>query len=183
MSKHKNKKVIENQKIERKEAPNKNDNTEQINLNWEINEFVKHQRSKRWYIIASIITLGLIIWAITDKNYLFALIMILFSALIVFYDSENPKRIKIELKYNGLFVGQKFYKFESISKFYIIYKPEENVKKIFFEFKNPINHRLTVPLENENPIMVRNHLLQYLEEDLEKENEPLSEGLSKILKL
>lgn len=183
MPNNENKKIIKNQETEERRAPQEGDNIEQVNINWEIDEFVKHQRSKRWYIIASVVTLILIIWAIFDKNYLFALIIILFSALIVFYDGESPKKIKIELKYNGISVGKKFYKFESISKFYIIYKPEENIKRIYFEFRNPINNRLALPLENKNPIVIRNYLLQYIKEDLDKENEPLSEGLSKILKL
>jgi hypothetical protein len=34
-----------------------------------------------------------------------------------------------------------------------------------------------------NPIKVREILLDYLEEDLDQENEPLSDGLGRMLKL
>lgn len=150
---------------------------------WQIDEFVKHQRNKKWYIIASIVALLLIVWAIIDKNYFFALIIILSSALIVFYDGENPKKIMVEIQHDGLFVGEPFYEFQSISNFYIIYKPQEKIKKLFLEFKNPLKHRLSIPLEDQDPVEIRKFLLKYLKEDLEKENEPLSEGLSKLFKI
>ena len=154
-----------------------------LNPSWQIDEFVKHQRSKKWYIIAAIVAVALIIWAVLDKNYFFALIIIISSALIVFYDGETPRKIRVELQYNGLFVGETFYEFQSINNFYIIYRPENNVKKLFMEFKNPLKNRLVIPLEEQNPVIIRKFLLKYLKEDLAKENEPLSEGLSKLFKI
>lgn len=170
-----------------KNKKNKNQakKTEKENLypTWQIDEFVKHQRNKKWYIIAAVVALLLIIWAIIDKNYFFALIIILSSALIIFYDGENPKKIMVEIQYDGLFVGEPFYEFQSISHFYIIYKPQEKIKKLFLEFKNPLKHRLSIPLEDQDPVEIRKFLLKYLKEDLEKENEPLSEGISKLFKI
>lgn len=169
--------------MSRNKKSSKKKEEKNINPAWEIDEFVKYHRSKRWYIIASIVALTLIIWAIIDKNYFFALIVILSSALIVFYDGETPKRIIVELKYNGVSMGNTFYEFESMSNFYIIYKPQEKVKKLFFEFRNPLKHRLSIPLEDQDPVKVRKFLLKYIEEDLDKENEPLSEGFSELFKI
>lgn len=152
-------------------------------FSWKIDEFTKYNRDKRWYIVASIIAVALIIYAIIDKNYFFALIIIISSALIIFYDNEPPKKLDLTIKYDGIKIGKNFYEFQSISNFYIIYQPKENIKKLFFEFKNPIKHRLSIELYNQNPVEIRNFLLQYLSEDLEKENEPLSEGLAKLFRL
>ena len=41
--------------------------------------------------------------------------------------------------------------------------------------------KLTV--KNENPLPIRENLLKYLSEDLEKTEQPLSEQIAKILKL
>jgi hypothetical protein len=153
------------------------------NIIWEIDNITKHQRSKRWYIAASIVALALIAYSIITSNYLFALIIILSGALIIFYDNEEVKKIKVELKSDGVLVGEKLYDFDSISNFYIIYKPEEDVKKLFIEFKNPLNHRLILPLEDENPIKIRAFLLQYLDEDLERKDEPLSDFFSNVFKI
>ncbi|MFA5420672.1 MAG: hypothetical protein WC280_01430 [Patescibacteria group bacterium] len=150
---------------------------------WEIDNIIKHQRSRRWYIAATIIALSFIAYAIIVNNYLFALIIILSVSLIIFYDNEEVKKINVEIKNEGISLGDKLYTFDSISVFYIIYKPEENIKKIYFEFKNPLSHRLIVPLENENPIPIRSYLLQYLEEDLDKKDEPLSDFFSNVFKI
>jgi hypothetical protein len=42
---------------------------------------------------------------------------------------------------------------------------------------------LSIPLKESNPIEVRNYLLRFLKEDLGRNDAPLSEGLSKVLKL
>ena len=152
-------------------------------LTWEIEEYTKHPRDKKWYIIASIIAVGLIVYALIDKNYFFALVIIIAAGLIVFFDNEPPKKLNFTIKYDGVEVGKNFYEFTSMVNFYIIYKPKEGVKKLFFEFKNPLKHRLSINLYDQNPIIIRDYLLQYLTEDLDKENEPLTEGLAKIFRL
>jgi hypothetical protein len=152
-------------------------------INWEIEESVKYPRDKRWYIAAAIIALALIVYALFEKNYFFALIIILASGLIVFYDNEPARKVDFTIQYDGVKMGSKFYEFEAMSNFYIIYRPKEEIRKLFFEFKNPLRHRLSIPLYDQNPILIRDYLNQYLDEDLDKENEPLSEGLSKILRL
>ena len=42
---------------------------------------------------------------------------------------------------------------------------------------------ITISLENQNPIEIRNILLQYLLEDIDKENESFSDGLSRLMRL
>ena len=51
------------------------------------------------------------------------------------------------------------------------------------EFKTVLKHRLTIPLGNKDPLFVRNNLLKYLSEDLERTDEPMSESLARLFKL
>lgn len=162
---------------------NKTNDSSLQELSWEIDEFTKHPRTKKWYIIAGIVALGLITYAIIDKNYFFALIILISSGIIIFYDQEPVRKISFTISYDGVTMGNKFYSFEEMTNFYIIFRPKEDVKKIFFEFKNPLKHRLSIPLNEQDPVEIRNYLLQYLDEDLTKEHEPLTEGLAKIFRL
>lgn len=162
---------------------NEDKNMNDFDFSWEIDSHNKPKRTKKWYIIASVIALGLIVYAIIDKNYFFALILIIAGALIVFFDNEPVKKISFAIKYDGVDVDGKFFPFESISNFYIIYRPEEGIKKIYFEFKNPIKHRLSIELYQQNPLELREYLLKYIKEDPEKNHEPLSEGLAKMFRL
>ncbi len=162
---------------------NNNFDETDFDFKWEIDSHNKPQRNKKWYIIAGVIALGLIVYAIIDKNYFFALILIISSALIIFFDNEPVKKITFAIKYDGVLVDNKFFSFESINNFYIIYRPKEDLKRIYFEFKNPIKHRLSIELYQQNPLELREYLLKYIEEDPAKNHEPLSEGLSKLFRL
>lgn len=150
---------------------------------WQVPEFIKFERSRRWYIAAILIGLGLIIYSIFTLNYLFAVITLIGGLLLVMRDGTVPRLVKVIIAEDGVAVGRKFFDYDAISSFYIIYKPKEDIKNLYFEFKNPFQHRLSIPLENVNPLPIRNFLLQYLKEDLEKEGIPYSEWLGKIFKI
>lgn len=105
------------------------------------------------------------------------------SGLIVYFDNEPARKITFRIKYNQFEVGKNIFSFESVRNFYIIYKPQEEVKKLFVEFSNPLKHRLSIDLEDQDPVIIRNYLLQYLDEDLEKQHEPITEGISKLFHL
>jgi len=161
----------------------KNQDANKQELQWKVKEYEKHQHSRNWYIIAGIIATALLVYAIWTHNYFFALIIIISAFLLVFNDQEEPGELDVYLKNNGINVGKKFYEYNDFANFYIIYRPGENIKNLYFVFKNPVSPRLSINLDKMNPLTVRNHLTKYLKEDLEKENIPLSEGLAKILKL
>ena len=59
----------------------------------------------------------------------------------------------------------------------------EDNKNLYFEFNNVLKARISIPLEDMNPVKTRKHLLRFLSEDLERTDIPLSESLSKIFKL
>ena len=161
------------------EEINKND----FDFHWEIDSHKKVKRSRRWYIIATIILALFLVYAIIEKNYFFALILLIATALIIFFDNEPVRKIDFAIKYDGVLVDKKFFSFKSIKNFYIIYRPQEEIRKIFFEFKNPLNNRLSIELYQQDPLELRKYLIKYIDEDLEKKHEPLSEGLSKMLGL
>jgi hypothetical protein len=153
-------------------------------LYWQVPEYEKHQRNKKWYIIAGVITVALILYSLFhENNFLFPFIIVVAAIIIILNDGREPDMIKISLTGEGINIGRKFYDYDEIKNFSIIYKPNIEVKNLYFEFKNVMKHRISIPLGNLNPLIVRDILLKYLPEDLERENEPLSESLAKILKL
>ena len=44
-------------------------------------------------------------------------------------------------------------------------------------------HRLSLPLYDNNPVPIREALLDFVDEDTERINPPLSESIAKLLKL
>lgn len=150
---------------------------------WSIPEYDKHEREKNWYIISAIVGLIFIIYSFFSGNFLFAAIIIIGALVIIIHDGQEPMAINFVITDEGLVVGNKFYDYDIIKDFSIVYKPNQNIKNLYFEFKNVIKPRLSIPLKSMNPLPIRENLLKYLPEDLERTDQPLSEALAKMFKL
>lgn len=154
----------------------------EILAGWSFPEYDHPKRSNVWYFFAIAITLALLIYSILSANFLFALIIVLAGIIIVFSSRKEPLTVYLKITEDGLELGESFYSYKDIKNFWIIYEPPE-VKNLYFDFNGITKPRLSIPLEKENPVKIRQTLLDYLEEDLTKESEPLSDYLSKTLKL
>jgi len=159
------------------------DNYEEEVISWQVKEYDKHDRSKRWYIIAICLALALLMFAFFTSNFLFAVIIIIITLISILHDGQEPVSLDVHLTEEGIVVGSKFYDYDELDTFSIVYKPSQGIKKLYIEFQNFVRPRLSFSLDNMNPLPIREFLLKYLPEDLERTDEPLSEGLARILKL
>jgi len=149
---------------------------------WEFPEYTKYKRSKVWFVVMAIISAAVLIWTILSGNFLFAIIIIMVILIYVFQERREPMTIKLNIREDGLEIGRNFYNYRDLRDFWIIYQPPE-VKKIYVSFKSKIAAPLVISLENQNPLKIRKTLLEYLPEDLEKEEEPASDSLSRTFKI
>jgi len=152
-------------------------------ISWQVPEYEKHNRTKAWYITASIVALLLLLYSFFSGNFLFAVIIIVVTLVIILHDGREPDSVKVNITDEGIIVGRKFYDYDDLKDFSIIYKPRQKIKNLYFEFKNVIKPRLSIPLGDMNPLLIRKNLLKYLAEDLDRTDQPLSEGLAKLFKL
>jgi hypothetical protein len=79
-------------------------------------------------------------------------------------------------------VGKKFHDYDNIKNFAIIYKPGDGPKKLYFQFKSSTKTILSIQLFNNDPIAIRDILLQYLKEDLKRNDQSTTEALSQFFK-
>lgn len=144
-----------------------------IHHQWLVEEYEQHERGSWWYIIMISLGLVLVVYAMVTLNFLFALTIVL-SAIIIFLQShQTALQIPFAITELGVVVGSKFYQYNELGEFYIIYKPPE-VKTIFIETKSIIRPTIRVHLHDQNPLEIRDTLRQYLPENVEKEEEPLA---------
>jgi len=149
---------------------------------WEFPEYTQYTRTRNWYIVIGIIATAILIWTIFDRNFLFAMIIIIAVLIYIFQQRREPMNVKLNIREDGLEIGRNFYNFRDMQNFWIIYEPPD-VKKIYFSFKSKISAPLVISLEKQNPLIIRKTLLQYIPEDLEKEEEPASDSLSRTFKI
>ncbi|HLD31302.1 MAG TPA: hypothetical protein VJB37_00165 [Patescibacteria group bacterium] len=145
---------------------------------WTIQEFEKHQRTLVWYIFMGAIGLALVFYGLFTGNFLFALIIVLFVIILFLQTHQEPRSIPFQITDQGLVVGTRFYPYVELEKFYVIYNPPE-VKKLYIEPKSLIHPRLQIPLLDQNPLGVKTALREFLPEDVEKEEEPVSDRIAR----
>ena len=154
-----------------------------ILASWAIPEYEQHEKSKIWYVLAGFLALVLLIFSYFTDNFLFAVIILVFTLIIILHDGQAPAKVRFIITEEGILIGKKFIDYDEIKDFSVIYKPREEVRNLYFEFNTFFKHRLTIPLLNQNPLKIREILLEYLAEDLERKNQPVSEALARLFKI
>ena len=177
--------LIQKRKKKKEEKEEKEDITEdygEVLAAWEFPEYTKIKRNKSWYIFFVIITISILIYSYFTENPLFAIIIILFTVIYTIIERKEPREAQITILEDGIIIDNKFIDYKEIKNFYIIYHPP-TIKNLYLQPKNQLKPRLALPLEKQNPVEIREILLKYIDEDLEKEEIPTSEGISRLLKL
>ena len=140
---------------------------------WTIQEYNQHQRGVRWYIIMITVGMLFIIYGLMFNNFLFSLIIILAGIIMFVQSHQTAPQVLFQITELGIVVGHKFYNYSELKNFFIVYQPPE-VKNLFFQTDSSVHPILIVPLLDINPVNVRQTLLEFMEEDLSAEKEPLS---------
>ena len=156
----------------------KNIVTGTILYTWQVPEYEKHERPTRWYVIMVIVGLLLVGYGLFTNNFLFALIIVLFAIIVFLQSHQEPHWIPFSITDLGVMVNNRFYSYSELSDFYVIYNPPE-VKTLFLEPESSFRPRIRVSLMDMDPNEIKFTLRQYLDENVEKEQEPLSDQVAR----
>ena len=149
---------------------------------WEIHEFEQHDRSPKWYLIVSILALISVIYGIFSNNYLLALLILIAATILILGGNQSPRKILIQIGNNGIVIDGKLMEYDKFFDFAIIYHPPFS-KVLYLERKMAIQPRIRLLLEDQDPLAIRQHLLQYVPENLALRDEHLSDILGRLLKI
>ncbi|MCR4314031.1 MAG: hypothetical protein NUV84_02170 [Candidatus Uhrbacteria bacterium] len=151
-------------------------------LSWEAWEFPPVERSQRWYIIASLLGVGLLLYAVFTANFVFGLIVLMFAVITIMKDLKKPARVPVFVTTAGIALGNEFYPYQDIRDFSISFDPP-TVKSLYITFHGRTQPMLSIDLDDMNPNEVRRTLLPYVYENLEREGESLTDVLRRVYKL
>jgi hypothetical protein len=153
-----------------------------ILVNWEVDEYPQHERSRMWYILAGVAGIGLIVYAVITSNFLFAIIILMIAVIMLLSMFLKPEKIPVVITTTGIVVGDMYYDYQSIRDFSIVYDPPD-VKLLyldFFAFSHPL---LSVSLEDVDPNIIRENLLPFCLENLKRNQEDLTDVMRRLYKL
>jgi len=158
-----------------------NENHNKTLIQWETPEFVKYERSTRWYVTAGIIVLSLIIYAIATGSASMAVVFILLGGVFFLTHNHEPKTINVEITELGIKYGQSFYAYNNIASFWILYHPPY-VQTLNIETAGKGGRKIKIELNNENPVKIRKLLSKEVPE-VEGASENIADWLIRLLKL
>jgi hypothetical protein len=149
---------------------------------WSVTEFTRYDRSRSWYAFMISVAAVLIVYGMWSNNFLFALIIILAGIILFLQEQREPIDVDFAISELGVVIGRRFYPYEELEHFFIVYRPPE-VQTLFFETKNMLHPRVRVPLDDRNPIDIRHTLQAFLPEDTDRTEEPMSDMIARRWRL
>jgi hypothetical protein len=149
---------------------------------WEAPSWEDHDRGPRWHLWMFLVVIVLTGYAIFTANYLFAFIILLTAVILILADNPDPHPVLVQIGHNGIVYHGQLFQFNEIHDFSIIYHPP-HVKVLYLQPKNLARPRLRISLEEEDPIAIRTHLKNYVDENLKLRDEHLSHIIARLLKL
>lgn len=151
-------------------------------LSWTFPEFTRHERSRGWYIAFFLFFVACVGIAILVRNYSFVGVLVMIGFVLILRLRRQPMDVPFTIHEDGVTVATRTYVWADFKHFWIMYKPP-HVKQLYLQFKNGIRPELNIGLQDQNPLKVREVLRDYLIEDIEREEEPLTEQLTRYFKI
>jgi len=145
---------------------------------WTMAEAAKAKHGLLWYLIIGLALIATVIFAISQKNWLFLIFIVLVTAIYYLLSTREPAKKMYRISADGLMIENKLFGFEELIGFSFQQKNEQNY--IVFETNHVSQKYLSIPLKKDEK-KITEFLSKYLPE--KEYNEPFSETLRNFLGL
>ena len=146
---------------------------------WQAPEFINHHKSKTWFMIAGLITIGLIMYALYTKSATMAIVFIVLAGVYYMTHNQDPKIINVKITELGIYLDEKFIPYNMISAFWVVYHPPYVMA---LNLKLSSSRKMVIQLADQNPVEVRRLLAKEIPE-VEGEQESMLDLLIRMLRL
>lgn len=154
----------------------------QPSFEWTFDAYERHDRGLLWYSISGLIVGSFLVYSIATGNFLFGVLVIIATAILFLRHVQEPQRITCSIDNEKINVGGKDYHFSRIALFWII-KNTNDEPVLYIQEQRGLHGILAIPLEKEDPEVLRAHLRQYIVESVEHKFEPFFDSVFRMLKI
>lgn len=151
-----------------------------ILLMWTFDEYERHERGTAWFLGAALVGAALLMYAFAARNFLFAVLLLMVSAVLALRHVRTPERLDVAVTDRGVMLDRKFYPYETIERFWIV-EPVRGRTTLYIDPQG-LRPRVAIPLEDVETDDVRRALAQHVQAH-DDADEPGADILSKVLKL
>lgn len=160
---------------------------------WNFPEFPIHHHTVMWATMIIVLGVAFATWAIVSGNYLLGFIIVAAGLIVGLREMQGPDELQVRICEDGIEIGRHmhflmfqpattFIPWNQLESFWMMYEPPR-VKRLYVQYKSRLRPLLSISLEDENPLEVRDALSQYLEEEYERVDEPLTDALGRWMRL
>ena len=145
-----------------------NSNLENALIQWRGPEYQVYPKDKRWYMIASIVLISIISYALFSNSPIMAITFILIGAVGYIYLEKGPRVLDFAITENGIVTGKEIYEHEDIESFCILYSPP-HTRILSLDIKGTIIPYIHIPIHQIDPGDLAKTLREFISE---KKQEP-----------
>jgi hypothetical protein len=131
-------------------------------LVWQALEFEPVELDRRFYIVSTAVLLGIIAYALVSNSPIMAITFILIGVAGYMHLEKEPRIIGCGITKEGVVADRELYAWENIRSFDLL--EDENGASLSLETKGSLLSRISIPLEGNDPALVRDILLEMVPE-------------------
>lgn len=132
-------------------------------LEWTAPEYVKHVKGKQWFIIAGLVIVALVIYAIQTGSWTMAVAFIVLAGVYYLLHHQEPSEVSIQLTDFDIRIGTKSIPYSYIKAFWILYQPPR-IKTLKLLTSDKILGEVGISLQDQPPGSVRDLLVKHIPE-------------------
>lgn len=133
-------------------------------------------KSADWYLALGIIAVAGAATSFILGNILFSILIVVGALSLSLHAARHHQEIVVEINQRGLVLNETLYPYESLESFWV--EENESMPKLFIKLERAIVPQLTIFLEDMAPDIVREFLLEHLEE--EEMAEPFTQKIAEF---
>jgi len=158
---------------------------EEFMIEWQAPEFEHRQKDVSWYWLSLIISIILLALSVWQKNFLFAVFIVIAWFVIIYATSRTPTIWNFKLSEKGIEINlpndkssNKFYPLDKIEGF-DIHGLEGEYKELILKIKKRFSPYLKINFLAGDEMQIKDFLNRYISE--EEYNESLADSFSKLI--
>jgi hypothetical protein len=132
-------------------------------MHWQAPEFEVYEQDKKWLTYIALALAVIIGYAVYQNSLIMAITFILIGVVGYIYIDKEPRTIDFMITYDGIVAGKEIFEYENIKSFWIFYEADGK-KVISLHMNGGIMPYVHIPIHNEDPVQIREALLQNLHE-------------------
>lgn len=154
---------------------------DEVVLEWKTPEFIPHPKGPVWFMTAAGLMVTFTAYAILTGSATMAIVFILLGGVYYLTHNQAPRILSIKITKLGLYVGNRFYPFNNLNAFWIVYNPPY-VRRLYLRTSDKTNREIKIELNDQSPVTLRHALAREIPE-IEGGQENKADILIRLLRL